>query len=495
MSSLARACALAAAATLSAAAFARTETITVWRGETAARRIHDHTVLGKVPDGISIRSGTAHKVDYLTSWCGYEYRSAADRVVWGSDAPGPKFVEVKVPADAKPGEYVCGDLVVCVIDRVLPPPREWKFYLDIWQHPWAVARWTKTKPFSKEHYAAMRPLWELLATAGAKALTMTISDMPWNKQCYDAYRSMVGHVKRADGSWKFDFSLFDEYVEFGRSCGLGPLIDCNSPCPWDHLVYWQDEKGETHSCRAVPGTPEFADYWGDFFLEFGRHMKEKGWLGDVVIGIDERPDDAKTVMDFVRARCPGVRFTLAASKPPSELGLDVELFGTCLHHVDEKYLEEARTRRAEGKITRFYFCNLPKHPNTLMSCRTSEAFWLAVYPFFSGLDGLSNWAWNSWPQNPMVDASYTGIGWGWPAGNTFLVYPDGSPSYRFLEFRTGRQCAEKLRILKEAGDPKAAEAVKRIERRYNLQDALSDKTDWFYTELLTLEAVNGQKDI
>jgi hypothetical protein len=64
-----------------------------------------------------------------------------------------------------------------------------------------------------------------------------------------------------------------------------------------------------------------------------------------------------------------------------------------------------------------------------------------------GLDGFLRWAWNSWPQDPIQDATY----WNWRAGDTYLVYPDGSPSLRFLELRNGIVASEKVRILKEKG--------------------------------------------
>ena len=87
----------------------------------------------------------------------------------------PCIAEITVPRDAKPGLYTWGLMDIRVVDRELPPAKEWKYYLDLWQHPWAVARYAKVKPFSKEHYAAMRPLWELLATAGQKCLPSRLS--------------------------------------------------------------------------------------------------------------------------------------------------------------------------------------------------------------------------------------------------------------------------------------------------------------------------------
>ena len=67
-------------------------------------------------------------------------------------------------------------------------------------------------PFSAAHYRAMEPLWKMLAAAGQKTLTVTLVDRPWNHQCYDAYGTMIGRRKGADGKWSFDYSVFDRYV-------------------------------------------------------------------------------------------------------------------------------------------------------------------------------------------------------------------------------------------------------------------------------------------
>ena len=156
---------------------AREEPVTVWRGETAAFRLHDHVSLGDVPAGFAIREGVAQEVRYLDRQFGSHYRFAADRVVWGSKEIGPRIVEIGVPQETKGGVYSCGDLRITVLDRVLPPAKDWKYNLDLWQHPWAVARYRGVKPFSSDHYEAMRPLWRMLADAGQKSLTTTLLDV------------------------------------------------------------------------------------------------------------------------------------------------------------------------------------------------------------------------------------------------------------------------------------------------------------------------------
>ena len=472
----------------------RVQEIKVWRGETTTRLLDGcaekatarAVASGAMPAGISVTTGVAHEVRSLDRPMGTRYMTLADRVEWGSTAGGVKVVRVKVSPDAKPGEYMIGALKVSVIDRVLPPPSEWRYYLDLWQHPWAVSRYAGVEPFTKAHYDAMRPLWETLADAGQKALTVTLLDLPWNHQCYDAYRSMVRRVKRADGTWLFDYSLLDEYIAFGKSCGIGPDVACYTMCPWEYVVSWEDESGARRSMKALPGTPEFEDYWGPFLEDFAAHMKERGWLDHTFIAMDERsPADVRNIASLVARRAPGLKLSLAGNRAPSEfdgIRLDNCCFG--LQHLTDSLLSEARGRRALGMTTTFYVCCGPRRPNTLAHNELEESFWLGAYPAMAGLDGFLRWAWNSWPRDPVHDISFGD----WAGGDTFLVYPDGSPSLRFLELRNGIVVAEKMRILEEAGrlPPEARALAAGFDRRA----ALDGKADFRALRRKALSLVN-----
>jgi hypothetical protein len=101
-----------------------------------------------------------------------------------------------------------------------------------------------------------------------------------------------------------------------------------------------------------------------------------------------------------------------------------------------------------------------------------------------GLDGFLRWAWNSWPQDPVQDATY----WAWLAGDTYLVYPDGSPSLRFLELRNGIIAAEKVRLLKEKGLYKAE--FEKLASRFDPVEASQGKSDYVKLRTDTLKIVN-----
>jgi hypothetical protein len=84
----------------------------------------------------------------------------------------------------------------------------------------------------------------------------------------------------------------------------------------------------------------------------------------------------------------------------------------------------------------------------------------------------------------MKDASY----WVWRAGDTFLVYPDGSPSWRFLDLRNGIVAAEKLRILKEQG--LYAEEIAKLAKNFKAKEAVANKSNFKALRILTLNLVN-----
>ena len=467
--------------------------LTAWRGETVSALLPDYVSTGEPLADIDLKVGVAHEVRYVEGFPGEtHYRSFADRVVWGeSDEPGPLVVSVAVAETARSGTYRSGDIVIKVLDRVLPPPDKRKYHLDLWQHPWSVARYHKVKPFSTEHYAAMRPLWKMLADAGARMLTVTLLDRPWNHQCYDAYGTMIRHIRRADGSWRFDYSVFDEYVRFGRECGLAPGIACYSMCPWEYVLSWEDESGKPCSVKAVPGSEPYAEYWGDFLVDFQRHLEEKGWLQDAYIAIDERsPDDVRAIAGLLREKAPGLKISLAANQSPSFFK-GIKLHHCCfdLRNLTDELLSEADERRRKNLLTTYYVCCGPATPNTFCMSRLEEAFWLGAYPAMCGLDGFLRWAWNSWPKDPMRDASSYGHRW-WKAGDTFLVYPDGSPSLRFLELCNGIQAAEKIRILRESEALK--EGIRSLSAIYDRHLAMSNACDFAEIRQRTMDFVNHQ---
>src|SRR5436853_304249 len=101
---------------------------------------------------------------------------ATPRRIWWRARDGPAW------AGAAGGQSVAFALSLEVLPLRLPPPREWSFHLDLWQNPFAVARYHHVRPWSPEHFALLRPHLKMLADAGAKCLTTIIIHDPWGGQ-------------------------------------------------------------------------------------------------------------------------------------------------------------------------------------------------------------------------------------------------------------------------------------------------------------------------
>lgn len=378
------------------------------------------------------------------------------------------WLTLSTPRDASPGRYVseltvkadgCEPLVfplsIEILPALLPEPKDWAFHLDLWQHPWAIARWHDVKPWSDEHLALMKPYLTELAAGGQKVITTTITDRPWGRRDYDDYRSMVTHVKKADGTWAFDYTVFDRYVSFAMSCGIVKQINAYALLTWSGRLYYTDETtGEERFNLCDPAQPGFAEYWAPFLRDFEQHLASKGWLERTRLAIDEAPAPMmKAVMALVREHAPKLRVSLAGNQAPSHYeGLDLAEFSIILDHASDDLLRDIATRRAEGRITTFYVCLDPKRPNTFVKSPPAEAVWIGYYAAVNGYDGFLRWAWTTWPENPLRDTTY----WGHPyehylpAGDTFLIYPGPRGAMRWEMLRDGIEENEKLAVIRAA---------------------------------------------
>ena len=403
----------------------------------------------------------------------------------------PFWYTVAVPRTATAGRYagvftvkaaggrrIDFPVSLTVRDRTLPERPA--FFLDLWQNPWAVARYHGVKPFSRLHYALMRPLYEELAAAGQKVITATIGDYPWNRDTYfDNYRSMVDYVKRKDGTWSTDFTVFDEYVAFAESCGIGPQIHCYTMVkfgwrkPPERKYYYIDEaSGDERSILMAPDSPEFAPYWRPFLEQFEAHVKAKGWAGRVYVALDELPPAAaKASCDLIRRHAPSLKFAIASDKVPltyPAAGVEADNFSQAMrrlgregHLISPEFLATIPARRAAGRTTTYYICNIPEKPNTWVLSPLVESAWQGLYAAAQGFDGMLRWAAFHWPRDPMFDASYGH----YEPGEAHLIYPGARASTRWELLKGSIWNFEKIRILRAAGEstPELEKALAEID--------------------------------
>lgn len=392
------------------------------------------------------------------------------------------WISVRVPQQVKAGKYTGtvtvkdGDkvlselkLAVNVKNRTLPASTEWAFHLDLWQNPYAEARYYNVEPFSKEHFDRMRPDMQNYVDAGGKVITASIMHKPWNGQTYDPFESMVTWLKKADGTWYFDYTVFDKWVEYMMSLGVKKQINCYSMVPWRLSFQYFDQASNSFKyLDAKPGEAAYDEFWGNMLTSFAKHLKEKGWFDITHISMDERPmKDMLATLKVIRKADKNFKVSLAGTYHDE---LVKELHDYCIA-IGEKFPAEViKSRKEAGQVTTYYTCCTEPRPNTFTFSAPAEAEWLGWFAAKENLDGYLRWALNSWVKNPLQDSRFTA----WAAGDTYMIYPEGRSSIRFERLIEGIQSYEKIRILKEEFEKKGNKsAIKKIDKILKAFDEFS----------------------
>ena len=369
----------------------------------------------------------------------------------------PVWFSIQIPPEAAPGVYsgkitVAGEsrrkislpYTLTVRERLLPPPPAWRFVLDLWQNPFAVARYHGTPLWSKAHFDALRPYMEMYRDAGGKIITASIMHKPWNGQTEDYFHSMVSWEKDFDGKWRFDFTAFDRWVSFMTDLGIRDGIACYSMVPWDlTFPYYDRAAGETVFVKVKPGDPVYTEMWTAMLTAFAAHLRSKGWFERTYIAMDERPREVmQETFRLIKAVDPDFKVSLAGALH-EELSDDLDYFCVPLR---SKYAPETLSKRkADGDLTTFYTSCEEPFPNAFTFSSPADSEWMGWYAAAADLDGYLRWAFNSWPRDPLRDSRFRT----WAAGDTYWVCPGARSTIRFERLIMGIQAFEKIRLLRD----------------------------------------------
>ncbi|WP_231623108.1 DUF4091 domain-containing protein [Lascolabacillus massiliensis] len=396
----------------------------------------------------------------------------------------PVWLTIDIPSDAVAGNYKGKlnlyaerkfvedfEIEVEVVNQLLPEPSEWVYHLDLWQHPSAVARVHNLELWSDAHFEKMRPIMKMLADAGQKVITATLNKDPWNHQSFDAYADMIIWTKNEDQSWSFDYTIFDKWVELMMDLGVTDMINCYSLLTWNNQVHYNDmEKKELVTLELKAQSDEYAEFWTVFLKDFTRHLKAKGWLEITNIAMDERsPADMQAALKVLETAAPELGISLADNHKSYKQYPGIKDISVGANSVVDK--EDIITRRAEGLNTTWYVCCADPFANMFTFSEPAEAVYAGWHTVAADLDGMLRWAYNSWVENPLTDSRYKT----WPAGDTYMVYPDARSSIRFERLIEGIQDAEKIRILrKQYSDENTSESLAKL-------NELEEAIKYFYT--------------
>ena len=370
----------------------------------------------------------------------------------------PVWITIDVPSDAVAGAYTANlellvngkkketfTLNLNVVDKTLPNYTEWAFHLDLWQNPYAVARTEGVEPWSDAHWAALKPAMQMLANAGQKVITTTLNKRPWNGQTEDPFDTMIEWKKKEDGSWEYDYTVFDNWVEFMMDLGITKQINCYSMVPWGNILFYFDEAtGEEVRTSAAPGSKEYEELWKPFLTDFTEHLKSKGWENKTLIAMDERsPEEMKAMLSLLNDAAPSLKVALADNHKSYKLYPD-QLVDLCVFYGATVDTEDRLYRNEKNYVTTWYVSCAHDFPNVFTFSAPAEGAFIGWYTMAANFDGFLRWAYNSYTKESPIDTRFRT----WPAGDTHIVYPEARSSIRFERLIEGIQDAEKIRIVR-----------------------------------------------
>ena len=249
----------------------------------------------------------------------------------GGGAVVPIWVTVKVPKDAAAGEYtgeialqadgqaaITTPVKLTVAPWTIGNPDQWKTWVDMVESPDVLQQQYDVPFWSDKHFKLMDQSLKFIGEAGSGAVYVPLIAQTnmGNEQ------SMLRWIKKADGTYGWDFSIMDKYLDLAAKNIGKPRIVCF--IAWE--IYLQTPKEEVkidpnesdyvrtekgwHAARwdlrgkgpAVtlldPATgktelgylPRFEDpaakpIWTELFSQLRQRMAKRGWEQAMMLGM------------------------------------------------------------------------------------------------------------------------------------------------------------------------------------------------------------------
>lgn len=365
-----------------------------------------------------------------------------------------------------------------VFDYPMKNAKDFRFYLDLWQHHSNIARKYEVPLWGDEHFHIIENYMASLAELGQKAVSLIVSEIPWSGQnslvnpidSSDLYEySMVRGYKDEEGV-KFDFTVLDRYINLCDKYGINQeyevfgLInvwtkpeagfDCVIEDYDDGIrIRYYDEYSQTF--RYVRKKVEYESY----LKALQQYFIDKGIIDRVRIIADEPADIEvyKNRLGFLKKVTPKFKFKAAINHVDFMQEDIPEVMDFCpiINAITKEFKRFQEIKdTCKGTIS-YYVCCGPKNPNTFISSPLLESRVIPWFAYLLGTDGFLRWNYTVWPDQPLEKISYAYPEWA--AGDTNFVYPGktGKPmlTLRYKNLLRGIGDYEYLRDLEEANLP------------------------------------------
>ena len=375
------------------------------------------------------------------------------------------WLTMNIPASTDPGLYkgtfsvqvdessvLDFQINIQVVEYQLPEVSDWEFHLDLWQFPTAVIdRYNEQSPltrleyWSREHFMLLEPKYRMLADMGQKVITAHIKDGALGAA------SMIKWIKRIDGTWDYDFTAFDRYVDSMMSWGIDKQISCQSPVGWnkDEIPYWDETQQDVNILPASPGSDVYNLRWDHFLTCFKIHLDSAGWFKRTVLYFDEVAFSEMTaVVQMIKNNHPDWKMGLAGFHSPTDF-INSKIFDLSM------MVGIPANKARPDRLRTFYFSCNPPHPNNFIvtDARPADNIWIAWHALHKGYHGFLRWAYDYWLEADPYEMRTGGHASGdfsfcYRTSNTMDMQVNSSVRLELI--RVGIQDFEKVKILRIA---------------------------------------------
>lgn len=365
------------------------------------------------------------------------------------------LVKIEIPETLKPGKYPLElkfdqngsvfklEAIIHIINRKLSDFSKLDYHVDFWQFPLSISTYYNLEPYSPEHWKQIAVMFDQLKNLNQSVVTTSVFYDLYNGSIKSLEQMMIQVRKKADGTYTYDYSLFEKYVELAASKGIVEEIAVHNLFPWNQTYFYYDEvAGAVKKFTAAPGTKAYEDFWKPLLIDFASFLKSKKWMDKTVFWVDERDINTTALLfRYVKSIEPSYKFGYAGRFSPglSELVYDYSLALNIVLTPDQ-----LATRKSKGYKTTFYTSCFDRQPNMLMASNYSDIYFLAMLSNARGYDGMLRWAFNLWSSQIMTSAIFSDI----PSGDGHFVYPQGQLSLRYLILRDALEEVQKTEFLK-----------------------------------------------
>ncbi|MFH1022298.1 MAG: glycoside hydrolase domain-containing protein [Planctomycetota bacterium] len=238
----------------------------------------------------------------------------------------PVWVTVRTPKDASAGKYQ-GTLEISasgvaavkvpveleVADWTLPDPTAFRNFMAIYESPDSVALQYDVPMWSEEHWKRLEKSAQLMGYVGNNLAVMHLI-------CHTEFgndESMVTWIKKADGSYDYDFTVFDRYLDLMTKYCTIKVVACQvyfggdwgrvDPTKKAVSVTVLDPATQKREMLTLPfyGTEESKKQWKPLLDQIRERLKKRGLEEGLVFGLGHCGGIHKDTIAFFNELAPG----------------------------------------------------------------------------------------------------------------------------------------------------------------------------------------------